>query len=694
MAMRVSGMMSGMDTESIVQQLVAARQTKVDSLKKKQTSLEWKQDAWKELNNKILKLYNGTIGTLKYKSSYSKKTTAVSNSNLVSVITDDSAMDSVQNLKISKLAKAGYMTGAQLTGTDGSKLTSGSKVTESLGIEAGSKFEVATKGKTTEITIDENTTMNSLVSQLKAAGVNANFDAEQQRLYIGATETGEKADFTLTASNADGTEALNKLGILTYDEKTLAAYKKYADMSDDDIQSLIDSRVEARRAAYMKDRDALKESNDKLVEKRNKLLEEFEKDTNVKDLDLENSDADSRKDLMDGINERLKELADKEKEDGVTLDEEEIAERNKLKSQLSAIKSYDNNEASIAKNNEKIDAIDEYVDENGVVSTKLTEEEEDSVKDKVAEAKEIFKSVTVETDEDGKEVLKTTLKGSGAIKQDGQDSKIELNGVEYTSASNTLKVNGLTITCNGETAENETITMTTRNDTSGIYNMVKKFITEYSALINEMDKLYNADSAKGYEPLTDEEKDAMSDSEIEKWETKVKDSLLRRDSTLNSVSSALKEIMASGFSVNGKTMYLHDFGIETLGYFEAADNEKNAYHINGDEDDTAVMSKTNTLMAMISSDPDAVTSFFSQLNQKLSDKLFNMMKTSESSSFNKIYDDKKMKEDYDSYTSKISLAEQKLQDYEDKWYKKFSKMETAMAKMQSNSSAVMSLLGG
>ena len=325
------------------------------------------------------------------------------------------------------------------------------------------------------------------------------------------------------------------------------------------------------------------------------------------------------------------------------------------------------------------------MDENGVVAEKLTDEEKTAVENKIAEAKAMF-------NDDG--TPKSGLQGSGAIKQAGQDSEIELNGVKYISDSNTIKINGLTITCNGETAGNESITLTTKNDTSGIYDMVKKFITEYSALINEMDKLYNADSAKGYEPLTDEEKEAMSESEIEKWETKVKDSLLRRDSTLNSVSSALKEIMMSGYTVNGKTMYLSDFGIETLGYFEAADNEKNAYHIYGDEDDTAVMNKTNTLMAMITSDPDAVSSFFSKLTQKLSDKLFDMMKTSESSSFNKIYDDKKMKEDYDSYTSKIAQAEKKLQDYEDKWYKKFSKMETAMAKMQSNSSAVMSLLGG
>ena len=47
MALRMTGMMSGLDTESIIQELVAAKQTKVDTLKKEQTKLEWKQDAWK-----------------------------------------------------------------------------------------------------------------------------------------------------------------------------------------------------------------------------------------------------------------------------------------------------------------------------------------------------------------------------------------------------------------------------------------------------------------------------------------------------------------------------------------------------------------------------------------------------------------------------------------------------------------------
>ena len=56
MAMRMSGLMSGMDTETIIKELVSAKQTKVDDAKKAQTKLQWKQDAWKELNTKLKNL--------------------------------------------------------------------------------------------------------------------------------------------------------------------------------------------------------------------------------------------------------------------------------------------------------------------------------------------------------------------------------------------------------------------------------------------------------------------------------------------------------------------------------------------------------------------------------------------------------------------------------------------------------------
>ena len=142
-------------------------------------------------------------------------------------------------------------------------------------------------------------------------------------------------------------------------------------------------------------------------------------------------------------------------------------------------------------------------------------------------------------------------------------------------------------------------------------------------------------------------------------------------------------------------MYLSDFGIETLGYFEAEDNEKNAYHILGDEDDEYKSGETNKLLAMIQSNPNAVVDFFTQLSKSLYEKTTDLMKSVDgySSAFT-VYDDKKMQSDYDDYNSKIKKLEEKLTAYEDKWYSKFSKMETAMAKMQSNASAITSLLGG
>ena len=291
-----------------------------------------------------------------------------------------------------------------------------------------------------------------------------------------------------------------------------------------------------------------------------------------------------------------------------------------------------------------------------------------------------------------KDVLSGVYTSSGATRIAGQDSEISLNGAIFTSEGNTFEINGLTITAHAETAEEFTIT--TSDDTDGIYDMIKNFLKEYNELINEMDKLYNADSAKGYEPLTDEEKEAMSEKEVEKWEEKIKDSILRKDSTLSNVSSAMKNIMMQGVTMgDGSKMYLSDFGINTLGYFTAKDNERGAYHIDGDPDDTNTSGNGDKLKTAIANDPDKVVEFFTQLSRNLYEKLGDMMKKTDYSSSFTLYDDVAMKEEYDDYTSKIKTQEQKITDFEDRYYKKFSAMETALAKLSSKESAISGLLG-
>ena len=283
--------------------------------------------------------------------------------------------------------------------------------------------------------------------------------------------------------------------------------------------------------------------------------------------------------------------------------------------------------------------------------------------------------------------------GGTAKKVDGSDAEIVLNNATFTSKNNVFDINGLTITALSQSSDE--VTLTTEMDTDGIYDMIKGFLKQYNEVMGEMDKLYNASSSKGYEPLTDDEKMSMTDSEIEEWEKKIKDSILRHDENLSSVSSALREIMSGGIEVGGKTMYLFDFGIDTLGYFDAEENERNLYHIDGDADDEETSGKADKLKSMITNDPDTVINFFSKLSQQLYGKMFDMSKSVNGyRTYGNFYDDKKMQSDYDDYTSKIKELEDKLTAYEDKWYAKFSKMETAMAKMQSSQNALTGLLGG
>lgn len=659
MAMRMSGLMSGMDTESIISQLVEARRVKVDNKVKAQTKLEWKQDAWKELNTKLKNLQSKFVNTMRFSSAYAKKTTKVSDSNAASVITGDSAVNGVQELTIDKLAKTGYLTGGEVSRTDGADATAMTKMSE-LGFSGEASFSVKSKnGETKSINITENTTISDVMTELKEYGLNANFDAKNQRLFISSKTSGEDADFEISATTADGNDALAKLGL-----QEASYYEELKSKTIDSYTSQIDAEVTRRANSYAARYAELKKQDAEYLELQN--------DNEINEISGKTSEelADYLKTLQDGLADETK--TDEEKAD--------------IQKRIDKIQRYQELQASAGGRADEEEELDrsEYV----VISYDPDSQTATAVaKDKLEQ--EVTAAYEARINE------ATNIKSTAyASKIDGSDAEITLNGATFKNNTNVFEINGLTITAN-EANPGKKITLTTQTDTDGIYDMVKNFIKEYNSIINEIDKLYNADSAKGYEPLTDEEKEAMSDSEVEKYEKKIKDSLLRRDENLNTVGSALKEVMSGGVTVGGQTLYLHDFGISNLGYFNAAENEKNAFHIDGDPDDTDTSGNTDKLKTLIASDPDKVIDFFTGLSRNLYDKM-NKLSASVNGyrTFGSFYDDKKMKSDYDDYKTKIKEMEDKLNDYEDKWYKKFSKMETAMAKMQSNSNAITGMLGG
>lgn len=710
MAMRMSGLISGMDTESIIQQLVSARQTKVDNTKKAQTKLEWKQDTWKSLNTKLKNLQSKYVSNLRFSTSYMKKTTKVSNSSVVSVITGENAVNGVQQLAVKQLAKTAYLTGDKVeAGADGKSWDALSKISDVVGdgFSEGS-ISFTAGGKTVDINVTGDTTISDFLSQIKASGLNANFDAGQQRFFISAKQSGADNNFSMTANNEAGANILSKLGLqvsLKDDASSLAHYQEYAgyyvvgdrDATLANMQSMIDKDIASRTDEYLSQYKSLLTSKKSAEDKIAEIQEKY------KDKTLESSDVYQKQ--LDEKNARIKELTRQIYvlplgDESAKLEEEktklqsEVDELSKLKKDADTLETQQKNLESYNKQIQDIQ--DKYIDvtattddEGNVTYSAVTK---DSVKKEIEDSyysKAAYAAKVMDDYNNGK------LAKAGATKIEGRDAKILLNGAEFSSANNSFTINGLTFTVQAETRDGEEVTVTTQDDTDGIYNMIKNFLKEYNSIINEIDKLYNAESAKGYEPLTDDEKDSMSDAEIEKYENKIKSALLKSDETLSNIRSGFISVMSTGAEVNGKTMYLSNFGINTLSYFVAADNEKNMYHIDGDPDDGDTSGNADKLKSMISSDPDTVVSFFTQLSRNLYSKMSDLSSAVDGyRSYGSFYDDKKIKSDYNDYKTKIAEQEQELADYEDKWYEKFSKMETALAKMQSNTNAVTSLLGG
>ena len=346
--------------------------------------------------------------------------------------------------------------------------------------------------------------------------------------------------------------------------------------------------------------------------------------------------------------------------------------------------------AVITANKETMETSQTTMDENGVLAS-IANMEDGAEKD--AAIAEFVKQVQAANDiTNSPDITYNT----DAKKIDGCDAEITLNGIQYTGSTNNFSVNGLNITAQVVTGDGDAnaISITTATDTQGIYDKIKDFLSQYNSLINEITSLYNADSAKGYDPLTDDEKDAMSDTEVEKWEQKIKDSLLRRDDNLESLMSAMTSAMSGAVEVNGKKYYLSNFGIKTLGYLNAPKNQQNAYHIDGDEDDANSSGNADKLMTAITNDPDTVINFMQGLASNLYKSVHTKMQSSSLSSIYTVYNDKEMASEYSDYTDLIKKWEEKLEDKEDYYYKKFSSMETALSKLNSQTSSLSSLFGG
>ncbi|WP_313018144.1 flagellar filament capping protein FliD [Acetoanaerobium noterae] len=134
----------------------------------------------------------------------------------------------------------------------------------------------------------------------------------------------------------------------------------------------------------------------------------------------------------------------------------------------------------------------------------------------------------------------TAMKFTDLSKAQGTNSKIIYNGgavIEYKS--NNISINGLNLTLKTKTNTEETIRVDT--DVDGAYNKIKEFVDEYNKLIDGFDSKLAEKKYRDFQPLTDEQKEAMSETDIKLWEEKAKSGLLKNDETMTRMMQTIRQ---------------------------------------------------------------------------------------------------------------------------------------------------------
>ena len=204
MGIGLSGMISGLDTDSIVKAMVSGQQLKATKIENKITLNKWTTDAWSSLNTKIYSFYTKYASKLRLQSSFMTRTAKSSNESAVTATASSSAAVGTHSLQIKQLASSQYVTGAKLGKAD--TYNKNSKLTEmGTGVKAGTIITITgNKGtdseEVTKLEVTDKTTVNDFLEACKKSGLTASFDATQQRFFISSSQSGSDDAFSITTS--------------------------------------------------------------------------------------------------------------------------------------------------------------------------------------------------------------------------------------------------------------------------------------------------------------------------------------------------------------------------------------------------------------------------------------------------------------------------------------------------------------
>lgn len=275
----------------------------------------------------------------------------------------------------------------------------------------------------------------------------------------------------------------------------------------------------------------------------------------------------------------------------------------------------------------------------------------------------------------------------------GKNTVATYNGMNIDSESNEVELNGAKVTLVGT----GTTTLSSNANTDDVYTMITTFVDEYNKLLDEINTLVYAEANNSYDPLTDAQKEEMSEKEIELWNERINKSILRNDPTLKEITTIMRQSISDakvqiGTNDKGEPVYMTmaSIGISTSSNW----TEKGKLHIDEKKLKAALEENSEAVTQLFAGKADAATGkqdgAMTTLYSKLNDK-FKAVPNQKSSNF--LFNDKTLDNKIKEQNKQTDKLIDKMEAMEDLYYARFTAMEKMLTSLNSQSSYFSSMLG-
>lgn len=307
---------------------------------------------------------------------------------------------------------------------------------------------------------------------------------------------------------------------------------------------------------------------------------------------------------------------------------------------------------------------------------------------------------SLDVSDSGSNVLGLTS-GSSSANEGGSPAKFKINGVEYESATNTFTFDGIDFTLRQENV-GKPIVVSTKTDEDAIFNMIKDFVDKYNSVIDTINKKISEPRYRSYQPLLDEEKEELPEKTAEKMDNMARSGILLRDPILSNGLVEMRRALSSPLKVEGVNTAFDTLSEIGIG---GPPSGKYAYQENG-----KLYIDENKLRESIRNNGDDVLKLFTNYSSTtdnakkfnesgVAERLYNQLNTlmdkvtKEAGSAGSIADDSSLGKKIKLIDDDIERWEARLKMIEDRYWKQFTAMESAMSKAQSQGSWFAQMLG-